>query len=577
MSRQYVITGGTVNEVTNKTYMVADGAIQETANSNVTIVLSKVTISLNPQSISISQGSGGGTTGGATYVGGFFMGGLGKPSMGRLGSAGTIGGGSSGGGSSFKPLLLPGTPLAIYSVLQNTGWAGKCLRVQRSTDSTQMDIGFVKGYVDIATATTFASSGTLTVVTWYDQSGNAFDAISGTNAVWTGAAPPTLISSNALVGLQPISFMGTNGFVGNQFLKLPAGLTVNQQSFSMFLAVAPQVGGYNAEGFIGLGVDTVTGNNNLGIYRATGGHVSYVPGALQGNKFAFSCVPNVLGFTGNASALVSRINGVKQTYSPGTNVATAGGNIGNSSSTTLLQPAAEYFAVVIYGTQLVDSDCALVEASMNTSFNITPAPTKAIVFDGDSITSGYTGPISMQNLERQTLPLLNGNPAIGMFNLGINGQGMSALYTNRATPIAHYDATRLKNIGHVFAGTNDIDGTASGSIVGVGASTFNTYLLPYIQAMQTTGFKMVVCTMLPRAWSGSGTDQSQKETERLSYNSLIASNASANNYTVVDFASLFPTPSVYTTVGIYSSDGVHPTILTFSMMAPLSAAAINSQ
>lgn len=70
-----------------------------------------------------------------------------------------------------------GSATAAYSVRKlRTGYAGNCVRVQRSSDSTEQNIGFDgAGYLDTASMLTFAGAGDCGAVTWYDQSGNGYD------------------------------------------------------------------------------------------------------------------------------------------------------------------------------------------------------------------------------------------------------------------------------------------------------------------------------------------------------------------------------------------------------------------
>jgi hypothetical protein len=54
-----------------------------------------------------------------------------------------------------------------------SAYEGACVRVRRSTDNAEQDIGFLSdGNVDGATANSFKGAGTLSIVTWYDQSDN---------------------------------------------------------------------------------------------------------------------------------------------------------------------------------------------------------------------------------------------------------------------------------------------------------------------------------------------------------------------------------------------------------------------
>lgn len=70
-----------------------------------------------------------------------------------------------------------------YNLYGNAIWAvrkvkpdylGKCLRVRRSSDDAEMDIGFVGDHLDVATLILFIGSVDGFVIAWYDQSGNGF-------------------------------------------------------------------------------------------------------------------------------------------------------------------------------------------------------------------------------------------------------------------------------------------------------------------------------------------------------------------------------------------------------------------
>lgn len=70
-----------------------------------------------------------------------------------------------------------GSAAAAYSLrLLRTAYTGSAIRVRRSSDNTETDIGFVLGVLDTSSLTTFVGVGNGFVKTWYDQSGNARDA-----------------------------------------------------------------------------------------------------------------------------------------------------------------------------------------------------------------------------------------------------------------------------------------------------------------------------------------------------------------------------------------------------------------
>jgi hypothetical protein len=85
-----------------------------------------------------------------------------------------------------------------------SGYGGSACRVERSSDSTQLDIGFVGDAFDVSALTTFVGAGTGRVVKWYDQTGkgSAYDFLEvGTNG-------PTIVAAGAY--LDGIKFDGVN-------------------------------------------------------------------------------------------------------------------------------------------------------------------------------------------------------------------------------------------------------------------------------------------------------------------------------------------------------------------------------
>ena len=97
-----------------------------------------------------------------------------------------------------------------------TAYTGALIRVRRSSDNAEQDIGYTSGNVlDESALTTFVGANNGFVTTWYDQSGN------GNNAVQSTAAnQPQIVSSgvvNTQAGLSSgkpaLSFDGVNDFM----------------------------------------------------------------------------------------------------------------------------------------------------------------------------------------------------------------------------------------------------------------------------------------------------------------------------------------------------------------------------
>jgi hypothetical protein len=84
---------------------------------------------------------------------------------------------------------------AAYSLrLLSLDYAGSAIRVRRSSDNTEQDIGFSNLFLDTAALLSFVGAGNGFVTTWYDQSGNSIN-ITQT----TAANQPPIVSSGALI------------------------------------------------------------------------------------------------------------------------------------------------------------------------------------------------------------------------------------------------------------------------------------------------------------------------------------------------------------------------------------------
>jgi hypothetical protein len=91
---------------------------------------------------------------------------------------------------------------AAYSVRKlRTAYTGNAIRVRRSSDNTEQDIGFSGGNLDTSALTTFVGANNGFVTTFYDQSGNARNATQATAA----NQPQIVVSGTVLTqGSKPI-------------------------------------------------------------------------------------------------------------------------------------------------------------------------------------------------------------------------------------------------------------------------------------------------------------------------------------------------------------------------------------
>ncbi len=89
-------------------------------------------------------------------------------------------------------------------------WTGAAIRVMRTSDNSELDIGFIGEDLDVVTLLAFVGSGNGDIVIWYDQSGNGRHAVST-----TAARRPRIVSNGAIEtqnGRPTLLFDGVNDY-----------------------------------------------------------------------------------------------------------------------------------------------------------------------------------------------------------------------------------------------------------------------------------------------------------------------------------------------------------------------------
>jgi hypothetical protein len=132
---------------------------------------------------------------------------------------------------------------AAYSLRKlRAGYTGAAIRVRRTPDNTEQDIGFdSNGDLDTSALTTFVGSGSAHIQTWYDQSTNANHAVQNTS----GQQPHIVYNGTIKThgGKPAVTQDSDLGNPSNQFLDLTS--TVNAvHNFIVFYQ--PAVGGGRA-------------------------------------------------------------------------------------------------------------------------------------------------------------------------------------------------------------------------------------------------------------------------------------------------------------------------------------------
>jgi len=132
---------------------------------------------------------------------------------------------------STENLILDNIDSAVLSLalkkLKST--ATKCIRVRRSSDNAEMDIGFINDVLDTTAMLSFCGAGNGYVTIWYDQSGlgnNAFQTVA--------SSQPQIVSLGILT--DGLVFDGVN-----TYFTVPntTSLTTSLQDVSVFVTIKP--------------------------------------------------------------------------------------------------------------------------------------------------------------------------------------------------------------------------------------------------------------------------------------------------------------------------------------------------
>lgn len=129
--------------------------------------------------------------------------------------------------SGGTPLLLDlysGSSVAYSLRKLSSTYSGNCIRVRRSSDNAEQNIGFVSNVLDTASLLTFVGANNGFVTTWYDQSGNNINA---TQTV--ASSQPLIVSSGVLnvVNNKP------SVYFNNKFLNMNFSSVNNQTYFTV--------------------------------------------------------------------------------------------------------------------------------------------------------------------------------------------------------------------------------------------------------------------------------------------------------------------------------------------------------
>lgn len=257
---------------------------------------------------------------------------------------------------------------AAYSVRRlSSTYSGAALRVRRSSDNAEQDIGFVGFDLDTTALSSFVGANNGFVTKWYDQSGNNRDMVQT-----TAGLQPTIISSGSLI-------------IRNGNLSIYYNNTFNiyhTTSYSFSNGPISTIGVVNMDGIVA--------SSQFGLYHSG----VFEIGRRSNDKWGFGClsdqsvvvttVPGVAGYSTTPQAVVNNATYLIYTNWNGdltpvkyrrNSIAVA--NTANSGSTlrtgtTSMNYYKGFISEMIIYTSDQASNVAGMETNINGYYNIYP-------------------------------------------------------------------------------------------------------------------------------------------------------------------------------------------------------------
>lgn len=482
--------------------------------------------------------------------------------------------------SAFEAVAVPPGALGVWSVLKTSGWDGSCLRVRRSSDNAELDIGFSGNAVDWAAADSFAGGSNLFVTRWYDQSGNGADLVQAAQA-----SQPVFTRASHWKGLRGVTADQQNGSFGTgpKYLQ-NAALNFNANASTVYIISSSRLSYGSTSYFQMQSAGPVHlqsiyhADTSLRVFRNGGSYdtLKFERSQMSSIAVAFSGGGGTIDFDGTQASTGGSGSATVTIFNLGSSADAFGGNF-----------YGDYFFVALYGTAHSPAMLGTNRQALSSAFAIAPYQSKRAVFAGDSLVTGTKG------TNAQSVPWvagfgrvpdddgyysMNALPDWDVFCLARAGKTGAAELSGITTYMRAYDSTVPLSVYVTNSFTNDISSATYTSVSNAQSSVttlYNNTLLQIISTARTQGFnKVIVPTCIGRSDFQLGAGN-YREDARLYWNTLVRNGAAANNYTVSDRAA-HPALADAAAAGnsTYYSDGIHLTDAGYSIMAAIDRAAI---
>jgi len=293
------------------------------------------------------------------------------------------------------------TASAAYSLrlLRGAFYTSNAIRVRRSSDNTEQDIGFTTtGNLNTTALTSFVGAGNGFIVTWYDQSGNAANATQATQA-----NQPQIVSSGSVLlqGTNPtILFNGTSNFMD------AAGVTTGNPKSIFVSTKSNYIGTLDKALF-----DSITTTNQTILYKDPTNSIGIGFGTFINTTYIATTnfiLYSVLHNSTTSNAYINSANQIITNQNLGTN-AFAGLRIGAGRGTAALHYSGNISEFIVYGSNQAANRIA-IETNINNYYSVYP-----VVSDPDAQAFVSAAELTSQTQANAVNTLVIGMKAQGLW------------------------------------------------------------------------------------------------------------------------------------------------------------------
>jgi hypothetical protein len=309
---------------------------------------------------------------------------------------------------------------------------------------------------------------------WNDLSGN------GNHCTQTTESSKPIYSSSGINGKPEVAFTYKDlSGTYTRWMTIPNGVSVPYNNHTIF--------------FVGRPVNKQGVSAYVSVVSIEGVKLGYSPtstslilgGVKAGSRLVYH-QPAVIASVSRVTESKTWYNNNSDTFAAVTSSTLQGGKLGVDGAGGYPHYGTLY-EVLIYNRGLSDVEMSYLYAYAQLKY-FGASPNKQVIFDGDSLTTGYAC-LNHSNFPGQLWGLLG--PSWKFYSVSVAGQTLSNMQSDAATEIDPlYSASLAKNILVCWEGLLDV-------YYGADVATALTRMQTYCAARRVAGWQVVVLTCLP--------------------------------------------------------------------------------